>query len=496
MSMHARVFAPTRCLLLVATAVSCAGCASTYRQPDWAVAPRYGMEIDAGTIDSSATQERPLGTAAAYPRRDAADDPWWRGFDDPRLDRLVADVLERNRDLKTATLRVQRARLQVGQARNERLPVASGSLSNSDSAAIRGGAPDTGIASAQLTLSYEADLWRRLQTAETAAEWGAQASVEDLDSTALLLIANSCDLYWRLADVNASIARGEDAIVNARRTAASIDLQFQAGAVSRLEVAEAAQALQQRIGSHAQLMQQRSELRSAIAVLRGGLFWPVHNEPQSAAAPALPVDAGLPVDLLGRRPDLRAAEWRLRQTLAEADRVRLSAYPQLSFNLGASATGSSLGDLLDQPVRTLTRSLLLPLLDFNGTRLRNAVAQRDYEIAAEAFVQRLIEAIGEVETAHAARAPLQIQIETARARLASAQDIERLYALRYRTGAAPLRLWLDAQQSRISAEDTLSQAELAQRRNDIALAKALGGSPRVPVASAPGASGPQASGPQ
>ena len=288
MSMYARIFVPTRRILLLAAAVSCAGCASTYRPPDGTVAPRYGVEIDGGTIDSGATQEMPIGTAAAYPRRDAAADPWWCGFDDARLDRLVADVLERNRDLKTAALRVQRARLQVGQARNERLSVASGSLSQSDSAAIRGGGSDTDIATAQLSLSYEADLWRRLQAAESAAEWGAQASVEDLDSTALLLIANSCDLYWRLADINARIARGEDAIVNARRTAASIELQFQAGAVSRLEVTEAAQALQQRIGSQAQLMQQRSELRSAIAVLRGGLVWPVHDEPQTAAAPALP----------------------------------------------------------------------------------------------------------------------------------------------------------------------------------------------------------------
>jgi NodT family efflux transporter outer membrane factor (OMF) lipoprotein len=465
--------------VLLATAIFCTGCVTTYRAPDVAMASRYGAAVDTDT-----GLEMPIGTAASYPRRDAAADPWWRGFEDATLDRWVEDVLARNRDLKTAALRVQRARLQVGQARNDRLPAASGSVSDSASEAIRGGAPDQDSASAQVSLHYEVDLWRRLQTAETAADWGARASAEDLDSTALLLIANACDLYWRLADINARIARGEQAIATARRTTALIDLQYAAGAVSRLETAEAAQSLQQRIGNQARLEQQRSELRGSIAVLRGGVYWPERDEPRSITASALPIDAGVPVDLLGRRPDLRAAEWRLRQTLAEADRVRLSAYPQLNLNLSASGTGTNIGDLLDQPVRTLTRSLLLPFLDINGARLRIAVAQKDYDIAAEAFAQRLVEALGEVEAANVARAPLEAQVVSARDALRAAEQTERLYALRYRAGAAPLRLWLDAQQSRVSAEDTLSQAELAQRRNEIVLVKALGGSPRASAASA------------
>ena len=470
-------------LALFAAMSLCAGCATTYRPPEFAVASQYGAGSD------SAAERQIIDTAAATPRRDATGDPWWRGFGDPGLDRLVEDVIERNRDLKTAALRVQRARLSLGQARNERLPVPSGSLSDTDREPMRSGGAGQESVDAQLSLRYEADLWRRLEAAQTAADWGAQASVEDLDSTALLLIANACDLYWRLADVNARIARGDDAIANARRLQALIDVQFDAGVVSRLETAEASQALQQRIGDRARLQQQRSELRSAIAVLRGGPYWPETEEPRSVAASPLPIDTGLPLELLGRRPDLRAAEWRLRQTLAEADRVRLSAYPQLSFDLGANASGNSLGDLFDQPVRTLTRSLLLPFLDVNGTRLRIAVARKDYDIAAEAFVQRLVEAIGEVETAAAARASLQTQVAAARDTAKAAEQAERLYALRYRAGSATLRQWLDAQQSRLGAEDALSQAELAQRRNEIALAKALGGSPRAPVAGASGRSG-------
>jgi outer membrane protein TolC len=230
------------------------------------------------------------------------------------------------------------------------------------------------------------------------------------------------------------------------------------------------------------LLQQRSDLRNAIATLRDGLTWPETQEPQTADAPTLPLDPGLPAELLGRRPDLRAAEWRLRQTLANSDTARLNTYPRLNLTLGASGSGTSLGDLVDHPVRTLTRSLLLPFLDINGTRLRIAVAHKDYEIAEEGFHRSLVAALGEVETALAAREPLQRQAISAQRTLTAAEAVEMRYEVRYRAGAAPLRRWLDAQQSRISAESALSQAQLELRRNDIVLAKALGGSARMPSA--------------
>jgi outer membrane protein TolC len=268
------------------------------------------------------------------------------------------------------------------------------------------------------------------------------------------------------------------AIANAERTRALIQAQYRAGAVSGLETAEAEQSLQQRIVNQSRLQQQRSELRNALATLRDGLTWPETEEPRSAEASALPLDAGLPAELLGRRPDLRAAEARLRQTWANSETTRLSVYPRLNLTLGASGSGESIGDLVDHPVRTLTRSLLLPFLDINGSRLRIAVARKDVEIAEESFYQTLVAALGDVETALTAREPLQQQAISAQRTLEAAVAVETRYEARYRAGAASLRRWLDAQQSRIGAESSLSQAQLELRRNDIVLVKALGGSGR------------------
>jgi NodT family efflux transporter outer membrane factor (OMF) lipoprotein len=470
-------FYPVPLAAVIIGVLAISGCARDIRGHSLSVAAHYGEAI----VVDDAREER-MRSAESAAVVDIAADPWWRAFGDPRLDRLVDDVLMHNRDLKTAAQRLQRARLQVGLARNDRLPSADGSATVSDTEPMRDPGPSQTSASAQLSVAYEVDLWGRLRTAESAADWAARASAEDLQSVGLSLIANACELYWRLGDTNARIAQTEIAIANAERTRALIDAQYSAGAVSGLEAAQAEQNLQQQIVSQSRLQQQRSDLRNAIATLRDGLTWPDTEEPQNAEAQALPLDAGLPAELLGRRPDLRAAEWRLRQTLANSDAARLNAYPRLNLTLGVSGSGTSLGDLVDHPVRTLTRSFLLPFLDINGTRLRIAVARKDYEIAEEGFYQTLVAALGDVETALAAQEPLRQQALSAQRTLAAAEAVEARYAARYRAGAVPLRRWLEAQQSRISAESSLSQAQLALRRNDIVLAKALGGSGRVPVA--------------
>ncbi len=457
-----------------ATVFTMAGCATPVRGPERPVASQYGEAI----VVDEAREDR-MRSAESTAVVDIIADPWWRAFGDPRLDQLVEDVLARNHDLRAAALRLQRARLQVGLARNDRLPSADGSAAVSDTEPMRGPGDSQTSASAQLSVAYEVDLWGRLRTAESAANWAARASTEDLQSVGLSLIANACDLYWRLGDTNARIAQAEMAIANAERIRALIDAQYRAGAVSGLEAAEVEQNLQQQIASLSRLQQQRSDIRNAIATLRDGLTWPDTEEPQSADAQALPLDPGLPAELLGRRPDLLAAEWRLRHTLATSDAARLNAYPRLNLTLGASGSSTSLGDLVDHPVRTLTRSLLLPFLDINGTHLRIAVARKDYEIAEEGFYQTLVAALGDVETALAAQEPLRQQSVSARRALAAAEAVEARYEARYRAGAAPLRRWLDAQQSRIGAESALSQAQLELRRNDIVLAKALGGSGRA-----------------
>ena len=200
-------------------------------------------------------------------------------------------------------------------------------------------------------------------------------------------------------------------------------------------------------------MQQRVEVRNAIAVLRDGQRWPEADEPQDLDAIAHPrLPAAVPAELLGRRPDLRAAELRLRQAFANVDITRTRYYPTFSLSAGAGGSSSELTEVLRDPVGSLGAALALPLLGWNAMRIDVQAAKVDLEIAIATFRQTLRQAFAEVDDALSARNTLGDQLAARSAALAEAVEIERLYEVRYRAGATPLRVWLDAQESRRSAE--------------------------------------------
>jgi NodT family efflux transporter outer membrane factor (OMF) lipoprotein len=411
--------------------------------------------------------------------KDVTQDKWWEGFGDERLNRVVARVIEVNTDLASAGFRLQRARLNAGLATDALIPQLDASGSVGYTKELSGSSKGVRSYSTSAGLSYELDLWGRLRTQRSIAKWEAQATEEDLQSTFLALVGSTCDLYWTIAFLNQRIAAGEESVARVERTLALVRTQFATGAVSRLELREAEQNLQSQQAAQSQLIQQRVEARNALTVLLDGQPWAVSDEPQSmtnAHSPA--IDAGIPAELLGRRPDLRAAELRLRESLAQIKVVRATYYPAISLNGSVGGSSTALSDVLAKPVETLSARLVLPFLHWNEARLNSGIAGTEYEIAANDFRATLYTAFTEVDNALSARQELTRQVDLSQQSFDAAIEVERLYEVRYRAGATPLRLWLDAQETRRSAELALAQARLTQLQNDSTLFQALGGSAR------------------
>ncbi len=452
---------------------ACAGTGS-HRLRDPAISGTYGLGDSARNVPAA---EVPLGQQHAA--RDVTQDTWWTGFGDDRLDRLVAQVLEVNTDLASAGFRLQRARLSAGLATDDLFPHVDASASAGYTKQLSGNNPGVRGYSASASLSYELDLWGRLRAQRDVANWEAQATEQDLQSTFLALVGDACDLYWTLAFLNQRITTGEESLARVERTLALVRTQFDSGAVSRLEVREAEQNLQSQQAAQSQLIQQRVETRNALTVLLDGRPWPQADEPQSmtnAHSPA--IDAGVPAELLGRRPDLRAAELRLRESLTQVKVVRTSYYPAISLTGSVGGSSTSLSDVLAHPVETLGAGLSLPFLHWNEARLNSAIAGTDYEVAANDFRRTLYTAFTEVDNALSARQELTRQVDLSQQSFDAAVEVERLYEVRYRAGATPLRSWLDAQETRRSSELSLAQARLTQLQNDSRLFQALGGSAR------------------
>jgi len=193
------------------------------------------------------------------------------------------------------------------------------------------------------------------------------------------------------------------------------------------------------------------------------------------------VAADLPASLLGRRPDLRASELRLRASLKNVDATRASYYPDLSLTGTLGYSSEALGNLLQNPVGALGAGLTLPFLKWNQMQLQVDTARTDYAIAANDFRQGLYEALAEVENSLAGRRHFAEQEANRQRALDAAREAERIYRVRYESGAESLQSWITAQQTRRNAEITLAENRLNQLLNHIALAQALGGGAEQPA---------------
>lgn len=458
-------------LFFIASALT--ACATPYHTPDIKVPNQYnGASISGGN--------QSINSSTDYAASNVADDAWWTAFGDSEFNALVERLFERNPDLAVATLRVRRAQLAAGISQDARYPHLGSQAGASTGRNLKTGDSTGKSFNASLSASYEVDLWNKAGLAANAAKWEAMATAEDREATALALIGTAANTYWQLGYLNQRLTATDASIGLAEQTFELVNTQYQSGAVSQLEVREAERALQNLQISQASLEQQRREVRQALTLLLDGQALPENAEPQDLSAVQSPeVEAGLPAELLGRRPDLRAAERRLRASLANTDITRRSYYPALSLTGSVGSSSNELGNVLKNPIGTLGAGLTLPFLRFNERRLKIASAKTDYDIAVVQFRQTLLAALSDVDTTLTARQSWTKQVTALTTNVDYAQEIEALYEVRYKAGAVPLKSWLDAQESKRNAEVALAQAKLSQLQNDISLFQALGGSARA-----------------
>ena len=414
--------------------------------------------------------------------------------DDAALRALLSRIDQDNLALAATAQRLQRARLLAGLVDLARWPRADASATSRIDRALDGRGTTDRRFGATVGLAFEVDLWGRLEADSDLAGWEARASAEDFRQLRLSLLATTASLYYRLGLLNDRLRLGEANIVNAGRTRDLVEARYQLGAASALEQAEARQSLRTLQAAHEQVLQQRVEARNALAILIGPdraaelpdpASAPGQHEP--AQLPALEIamlPGGLPVAALASRPDLQAAEARLRRQLAAVDVARTSFYPAFTLNADVGGSSETLRRVLADPIGTIAAGLALPFLNRSRARLTTAVAQADLDAAALEFREALLTAFTEVDNALSAAVRLREEQGHLEAALAAATSAERLYEARYREGAVGLRDWISAQDRRRLAELGVLGNRHDRYVNGIEALKALGIA--LPVAAADG----------
>ncbi|WP_333490740.1 efflux transporter outer membrane subunit [Burkholderia gladioli] len=449
----------------VAAAMGLAGCGDLVKTRF----QRPALELPAGWRGTYATTGQQVADGGA----------WWKRFGDPQLDALIERALRTNNDLAAAGIRLYSARLQAGLTNTNLTPNVSVSAGPSYSRNLTRGGATTRSTSINLQASYELDLWGRLARVRDAAAWEAEASEYDRRATALALINTVASLYWQIANLNATAATTKESIATAQRTLTLIHVQHEAGEVSEFEESQVRSELDSLLGNMTQIQQQLESSRNALAIVFNQP--PSHREPELDALPIRPLPAlpdVMPAQLLSRRPDLQAAQTRLKETLAQADAQRLAFYPTFSLTGSVVSGDLSIADILRNPIGTIAGSLALPFIQFNTADLTIRSSKATYDLAVVNFRKSLYQALADAETAIASCRESAIEVSARQRSLKAARTAETLAEVRYRAGSTSLTDWLSLQQSRQTTELQLQQAILNQYVNMLTLYVAIGGDPQ------------------
>ncbi len=432
-------------------------------------------------------------TAATPTGQDSTTDasPWWTRFGDTHLDSLVDQALERNRDLSAAAARVDAAAAQARIAGADLYPRigagvnATRGKNNFIGLPIPGRDEDVLSVTSQsfgtsLNLSWEVDLWGRLRAQKSAAASQAAASQAEFAGARLSLAGQTAKSWFAVVEAHEQTELAESTLESRRTSRQRIERRYLLGTRPALELRF---ALTQEAAAEASLAFRRQQLDLALRQLDlllsrypdGEMDFAITESTMPDPPPLLP--AGLPADLVSRRPDLLAADYRLEAAGFDVKRARASLYPQLTLTGSVGTLSAEIDDLLDDDlsVWSLAGGLLQPI--FQGGRLRGGVelSEARYREVAEGYVQQVLRAFGEVEVALAADRFL-LERETALA-AAAHQSIasERLAQDRYDAGLQDYLSYLEAQRNSFQAQSELITARRQRLDARIDLYLALGG---------------------
>lgn len=450
------------------------------------------LAVLAGCANLAPTYERPAAPVpASYPAAETgttsdATRPWRTQFDDARLVRLIELALVHNADLRVATLNIEQARAQVRVQDAARLPTVNAGASGS---AARTPADLSGAGRAIVShsdsvslgvTSYELDLWGRARNLSAQALAQFLATEEAQRATRISVVAEVAQGYLTWSADLQRLALAQQILDSQRQSVALTERRLAAGADSALTLRQQQTSLETARGEVARLQAVLAQDRQALALLIGTevpeALVPAPLDP-ALAPPGTPLAAGLPSELLLRRPDLLRSEQSLKAATANIGVARAAFYPRISLTATAGTASAELSGLFKggSGSWSFAPQLSLPIFDGGANRANLASATAARDIALVQYEQAIRTAFREVADALAVRDSLQERLAAQQAVVEASGAALALAQARYQRGADSWLQVLDAQRTHDNARQGLIDLRQSQVANGITLYKVLGG---------------------
>jgi multidrug efflux system outer membrane protein len=454
-----------------------AGCAvgPNYKQPTTETPAHYKTEEFGSWKEGQPVDHVPKGD-------------WWKIFADESLNDLQSRATGANQELKAAIARVEQARATARVARSELLPTLNADSSYTRQRFSPNQVPSFGDLTANndrgaLDLSYEIDLWGRIRRGFESARADAQASLAAFHNVLLTLHADVAQNYFSLRALDAEISIVASALELRKRQVQLVRARFENGIGNELDVARAKTELASSEAEAASLAKRRAELENALAILVGenpSAFRFATASVDSGAKwnPAPPkIPAGLPADLLERRPDVSEAERQLAAANARIGVAKAAFFPVLRLTGSGGYVSGDIESLFnwDSHVWSIGPSLSLPIFA-GGRNLANYRRSKSVvEETVARYRQSILVAFGDVESSLAGIRFLADQAAAQDQAVANSRRAADLAGERYRAGIVSYLEVVDADRAALQSER--ASAQLAGQRliASVQLIKALGG---------------------
>lgn len=452
-----------RNLTTLATCMALAGCSyiPLYQRPEAPVASQWSQ---------------------AEGQRRAADLTWRQAFPDPRLQALIEAALDNNRDMRIAVARVAEARAIYGIQKADTLPTLNLGASHA-AARVPADLSTTGRASTMrrndlnvALPAFELDFWGRVASLSEAARASYLASEEAQRAFRLSLITNVVDAYLAVKEAEERLTLAQTTLSTRAETRTMIDKRREAGLTGDLDYLAADSSYQTAQADVANLARQRALAQNFLDALVGvqKADWPA-GRALAEQGIVNDLDAGIPSDVLIRRPDVLAAEERLKAANANIGAARAAFFPRISLTAALGFASRDLANLFDGGAWSYQPVLTLPLFDGGRTQANLDLAQVRKNIAVAEYEKTIQQAFREVADGLAARAALSEQL-SAQVRLEATQSKRLMLAeARYREGLSSYLDVLDAQRELFAAQQGTIQIRRALLSANVQLYAALGG---------------------
>jgi NodT family efflux transporter outer membrane factor (OMF) lipoprotein len=440
------------------------------------------------------------GWKVAQPKDDALRGKWWEIFNDPQLNALEEKVNVSNQNIASAAASFFAARALVKEARSQLFPTVSvnpaitvqrpsASTSNGGGGSSSGSGTGSGTGSTSTSpgtftnyslpfdATWQPDLFGRVRNTVRAAAYGAQASAADLENTRLTLQAELAEDYFQLRGQDALEQLLDSTVVAYQKSLDLTRALYETGIDSDEAVAEAETQLEATQAEDTALGIQRAQFEHAIAMLTGqpASTFSIPNEPLTATPP--PIPAGIPSQLLERRPDIAAAERLVAQANAQIGIARAAYFPTVTLSAVAGFESNSFTTWFSWPSRFFSLGPAAAETLFDAG-LRHATVEQfkaQYDETVANYRQAVLTGFQQVEDNLAALRILSVEIQQQDAAVKSADRTLTLATDRYKLGLDPYLNVITAQAALLSNQQIAEDLQIQQMTSSCLLIEALGG---------------------